>query len=69
MQETKLSDNGSQFAKLISGYTGYFNSCTLSDKKGYSGVALFAKRIPYKVTYGIGKRDVLNYRNFHFFNF
>lgn len=58
MQETKLSDTGSQFSKLINGYTAYFNSCSQSDRKGYSGVALFAKRTPYKVTYGLGKRDV-----------
>jgi exodeoxyribonuclease III len=38
--------------KKISGYHSYFSSPV---KKGYSGVAVYSKSIPPKVTYSIGK--------------
>ena len=49
LQETKMQPE--QFEGEVSGYTIYWNS---AEKKGYSGTAVFAKREPLCVSYGIG---------------
>ena len=49
LQETKLQEGQIEFAP--EGYHCYWN---YADKKGYSGVAMFTKREPLNVTYGIG---------------
>lgn len=48
LQETKLQP---EQAPEVPGYHEYWNS---ADKKGYSGVAVFAKTEPQNVAYGIG---------------
>lgn len=53
LQETKAEP--SQLTPEIlspAGYTSYFSSSKV--KKGYSGVAIYTKVVPDKVTYGIG---------------
>lgn len=53
LQETKAEP--SQLTPDIlspAGYTSYFSSSKI--KKGYSGVAIYTKVVPEKVTYGIG---------------
>lgn len=49
IQETKMQPGQADFAP--EGYFAYFNS---AEKKGYSGTAVFAKREPISVRYGIG---------------
>ena len=49
IQETKCQ-NG-QVDLNFEGYTSYWNS---AEKKGYSGTAIFTKKVPLNVTYGIG---------------
>ena len=49
LQETKLQEGQIDFAP--EGYFGYWN---YAEKKGYSGTAIFTKREPLNVTYGIG---------------
>ena len=49
LQETKLQEGQIHFAP--EGYFGYWN---YAEKKGYSGTAIFTKREPLNVTYGIG---------------
>jgi len=49
VQETKLQK--SQIDLVLPGYHQYWND---AEKKGYSGVAVFAKEKPLAVTYGIG---------------
>lgn len=49
LQETKLSEG--QLELDLPGYYDYWN---YADKKGYSGTALFTKKKPLSVTYGIG---------------
>ena len=49
LQETKVQ--AGQVALDLPGYFQYWN---YAEKKGYSGTALFAKREPLAVTYGIG---------------
>ena len=49
LQETKLSEG--QLVLELPGYHQYWNSAV---KKGYSGTALFTKREPLSVTYGLG---------------
>lgn len=49
VQETKLQEGQIDFAP--EGYHCYWN---YADKKGYSGTAMFTKREPLNVTYGIG---------------
>jgi exodeoxyribonuclease-3 len=49
LQETKLSEG--QIELEIPGYFQYWN---YAEKKGYSGTALFTKKEPISVTYGIG---------------
>lgn len=43
---------------MLEGYNSYFNCCADPHKKGYSGVALYTKTNPIKVTKGIGNKDV-----------
>ncbi len=49
VQETKLQEGQIDFAP--EGYRCYWN---YAEKKGYSGVAVFTKKEPLNVTYGIG---------------
>ena len=49
LQETKLNDGPAVFAP--EGYYAYWN---YAEKKGYSGTAIFTKKEPLSVTYGIG---------------
>ena len=49
LQEIKLSEG--QLDWEPEGYNSYWN---YADKKGYSGTAIFSKRKPIEVTYGIG---------------
>ena len=49
IQETKCQEG--QVELEFEGYTSYWNS---AEKKGYSGTAIFTKKEPINVTYGIG---------------
>ena len=49
IQETKMQPD--QLDLQFDGYTSYFNSAV---KKGYSGVAVYTKKEPLSVYYGIG---------------
>ena len=49
VQETKLQEG--QIDLQTEGYHQYWN---YADKKGYSGVAVFTKKEPINVTYGLG---------------
>ena len=49
LQETKLQEG--QIALDMTGYSQFWN---YAEKKGYSGTAIFAKKTPLSVTYGIG---------------
>ncbi|MBO4293153.1 MAG: exodeoxyribonuclease III [Clostridia bacterium] len=49
IQETKCQPG--QIELEFDGYTSYWNS---AEKKGYSGTAIFTKKEPVSVTYGIG---------------
>ena len=49
LQEIKLSDG--QFDETREGYHVYWN---YAEKKGYSGTAIFTKKEPISVSYGIG---------------
>lgn len=49
LQETKLQEGQIDFAP--DGYHAYWN---YAEKKGYSGTAIFAKKEPLAVSYGIG---------------
>lgn len=69
LQEIKLSDG--QIDTNIDGYYTYFN---YAQKKGYSGTAIFTKKEPISVSYGIGIPEhdtegrviTLEYENFYF---
>lgn len=52
LQETKLQ--AGQLELELPGYCQYWN---YAEKKGYSGTALFAKKEPLAVTYGIGAAE------------
>ena len=52
LQETKLQEG--QIAMELPGYHQYWN---YAEKKGYSGTAIFTKREPLNVTYGIGVEE------------
>lgn len=52
LQETKLQ--AGQIEMELPGYHQYWN---YAEKKGYSGTALFTKKEPLKVTYGIGVEE------------
>ena len=49
LQETKMQREQADF--IIGGYEEYWNS---AEKKGYSGTAVFTKKPPLSVSYGIG---------------
>ena len=51
LQEAKLTDP----MKHVRGYTSYWSFSTV--KKGYSGVAVYTRREPLSVTYGIGRSE------------
>ena len=52
VQETKMQPGQADFAP--EGYTEYTYS---AEKKGYSGTAIFSKREPLRVQYGMGKEE------------
>ncbi len=52
LQETKMQEG--QLEMDLPGYFQYWNS---AEKKGYSGTAIFTKREPISVTYGIGVEE------------
>ena len=70
LQETKLQEGQFDLA-LPEGYHQYWN---YAEKKGYSGTAVFAKREPLSVSYGIGIEEhdhegrviTLEYPEFYF---
>lgn len=72
LQETKMQEGQTDFSP--EGYYCYYN---YAEKKGYSGTAIFAKREPISVRYGIGieKHDhegraiTLEYNDFFLVNF
>ena len=49
VQETKMQREQAEF--VFPGYEEYWNS---AEKKGYSGTAIFSKKTPLRVTYGLG---------------
>ena len=69
LQETKLQQG--QIDLNLEGYQQYWN---YAEKKGYSGTAIFAKRKPLSVTYGVGVEELdhegrmitLEYPDFYF---
>ena len=69
VQETKLQEG--QIALDLKGYEQYWN---YAEKKGYSGTAVFTKKTPLSVSYGIGMEEhdregrviTLEYENFYF---
>ncbi len=52
LQETKLQEGQIDWNK-----EGYFDYWNYAEKKGYSGTAIFTKRKPLDVTYGIGVEE------------
>ena len=52
LQETKLQEG--QIALTLPGYHQYWN---YAEKKGYSGTAVFTKKEPLSVSYGIGVEE------------
>lgn len=68
LQETKLQ--AGQLELSLPGYHQYFN---YAEKKGYSGTAIFAKKEPLSVSYGIGTPEhdkegrviTLTYEDYH----
>ena len=71
IQETKCQKG--QIELEFDGYKSYWNS---AEKKGYSGTAIFVKKEPINVIYGIGKDEhdnegrviTLEYDNFYIVN-
>ena len=69
LQETKMQPEQVNFD--LPGYTMYFNS---AEKKGYSGTAVFTRREPLSVRYGLGLEEhdtegrliTLEYPDFYF---
>ena len=53
LQETKLQEG--QVKLELPGYIQFWNS---AEKKGYSGTAIFAKKQPISVTYGVGTSEL-----------
>ena len=53
LQETKLQPE--QVTLELPGYEQFWCS---AEKKGYSGTAIFAKRKPLSVTYGVGVEEL-----------
>ncbi len=71
IQETKMQEG--QLELILEGYYQYWNS---AEKKGYSGTAIFTKKKPINVSYGLGIEEhdkegrVINleFENFYFVN-
>ena len=71
IQETKCQPD--QIELEFNGYYAYWNS---AEKKGYSGTAIFTKKEPINVTYGIGIEEhdkegrviTLEFQNFYMVN-
>ena len=71
IQETKMQEG--QLEINLEGYKQFFNSAI---RKGYSGTAIFTKKEPINVTYGIGKEKhdaegrviTLEFENFYMVN-
>ena len=71
IQETKCQEG--QIELEFNGYTSYWNS---AEKKGYSGTAIFTKKKPISVAYGIGIEEhdkegrviTLEFENFYMVN-
>ncbi len=71
LQETKMQPGQAEFAP--EGYYQYWNS---AEKKGYSGTAVFSKKEPISVQYGIGheihgtegRAITLEFENFYLVN-
>ena len=68
IQETKMQEGQADFCP-----EGYYSYMTYAQKKGYSGTAIFTKREPISVRYGIegkhtdeGRVITLEYDNFFF---
>ena len=69
IQETKLQKH--QIDLVFEGYTSYYNDAI---KKGYSGVAIYTKKEPISVSYGLnieehdqeGRIITLEYKDFYF---
>ena len=70
MQEDQIDDN---IKNIFQNYYSYWNS---AEKKGYSGTAIFSKKQPIGVTYGIGVEEhdkegrviTLEFENFYMVN-
>ncbi len=56
IQETKMQENQLEenILDIFKGYNMFWNS---AEKKGYSGTAIFTKKKPINVSYGIGKEE------------
>lgn len=74
LQETKASpDQLSQALRAPQGWHAYFSS---AERKGYSGVAVYSRREPLNVWYGLGEEEfdregrtlILEYPSFFFLN-
>jgi exodeoxyribonuclease-3 len=74
LQEIKaMPEQMSDALKKVPGYYAYFNS---AERKGYSGTAVYTKREPLSVQYGLGIDEfdhegrtlILNYPEFTFIN-
>ena len=68
LQETKMQEGQADFAP-----EGYYSYMAYAEKKGYSGTAVYAKRKPLSVSYGIdgrhtdeGRVITLEYESFYF---
>ena len=54
LQETKAhEDQLPEEVKSVAGYTSFFST---PEKKGYSGVGLYAKKAPQSIQFGFGDR-------------
>lgn len=75
IQETKMQENqiDIEISNLFKNYYAYWNSAV---KKGYSGTAIFTKKKPINVTYGLGIEEhdqegrviTAEYENFYLVN-
>ena len=56
IQETKMQENqiDETIKQIFKNYNSYWNS---AEKKGYSGTAIFTKKAPINVTYGMGVEE------------
>ncbi len=71
IQETKMQEG--QLELILEGYYQHWNS---AEKKGYSGTAIFTKKKPINVSYGIGIEEhdkegriiTLEFESFYFVN-